>query len=127
MAPGNDPPARPRHDRRAGATPPSGGPGVGRRPRQGVGRRLGLGQVAAHLLIVERGVALIGLRLAQGAPPGPTGQPRPAASGVTRVGLDSLAGKALATAARLLAEFPAEPDAKLTAPHPYHGALTVFR
>src|SRR5436853_80094 len=29
----------------------------------------GLGQVAAHLLIVERGVALIGLRLAQGAPP----------------------------------------------------------
>ena len=86
----------------------------------------GLGQVAAHLLIVERGVALIGLRLAQGAPPGPTGQPRPAASGVTRVGLDSLAGKALATAARLLAEFPAEPDAKSMARHPYYGDLNCF-
>ena len=86
----------------------------------------GLGQVAAHLLIVERGVALIGLRLAQGAPPGPTGQPRPAASGITRVGLETLAGKALATATRLLAEFPAEPDAKSTARHPYYGDLNCF-
>ena len=40
----------------------------------------GLGQVATHLLIVERGSVLIGLRLAQGALPGPTGQPRPAAA-----------------------------------------------
>ena len=30
----------------------------------------GLGQVATHLLIVERGVALIGLRLALAGPPG---------------------------------------------------------
>ena len=86
----------------------------------------GLGQVATHLLIVERGVALIGLRLAQGALPGPTGQPRPAASAVTRAGIESLAGKAVATAARLVAEFPAEPDAKATARHPYYGDLNCF-
>lgn len=86
----------------------------------------GLGQVATHLLIVERGVALIGLRLAQGAQPGPTGQPRPAASAVTRAGIERLAGKAVATAARLVAEFPAEPDAKATAPHPYYGDLNCF-
>ena len=86
----------------------------------------GLGQVATHLLIVERGVALIGLRLAQGAPPGPTGQPRPAASAVTRAGIESLAGKATGTAARLVAEFPAEPDAKATARHPYYGDLNCF-
>jgi hypothetical protein len=86
----------------------------------------GLGQVATHLLIVERGVALIGLRLATGMPPGPTGQPRPAASAVTRAGIESLAGKAGATAARLVAEFPAEPDAKATATHPYYGDLNCF-
>src|SRR5207237_4923209 len=47
----------------------------------------GLGQVATHLLIVERGVALTGLRLAQGGPPGRTGQPRPAAGDVRRAGI----------------------------------------
>ena len=86
----------------------------------------GLGQVATHLLIVERGVALTGLRLAQGGPPGRTGQPRPAASAVTRAGIESLAGKAVATAARLIAEFPAEPDTKATARHPYYGDLNCF-
>ena len=86
----------------------------------------GLGQVATHLLIVERGVALIGLRLGMGVAPGPTGQPRPAASAVTRAGIESLAGKAVATAARLVAEFPAEPDAKATARHPYYGDLNCF-
>ena len=86
----------------------------------------GLGQVATHLLIVERGVALIGLRLATGSEPGPTGQPRPAASAVTRAGIESLAGKASATAARLVAEFPAEPDTKVTARHPYYGDLNCF-
>jgi hypothetical protein len=86
----------------------------------------GLGQVATHLLIVERGVAQIGLRLAKGEPPGPTGQPRPAASAVTRAGIESLTAKAAATAARLAAEFPAEPDAKTTARHPYYGDLNCF-
>jgi hypothetical protein len=86
----------------------------------------GLGQVATHLLIVERGVSTIGLRLASGAQPGPTGQPRPAASAVTRAGIESLAGKAVATAARLIEDFPAEPDARATARHPYYGDLNCF-
>ncbi|HEV8536156.1 MAG TPA: DinB family protein [Candidatus Limnocylindria bacterium] len=86
----------------------------------------GLGQVATHLLIVERGVALIGLRLAQAAAAGPTGQPRPAASAVSRAGIGTLAEKATATCARLLAEFPAEPDATRTARHPYYGDLNCF-
>jgi len=73
----------------------------------------GLGQVATHLLIVERGSVLIGLRLAQGALPGPTGQPRPAAAAVTRTG-------------RLVAEFPAQPDVARTARHPYYGDLNCF-
>jgi hypothetical protein len=86
----------------------------------------GLGQVATHLLIVERGVSLIGLRLAQGAPPGPTGQPRPAASGISREGIRSLGAKAVATAARLVLEFPAEPNTAATAAHPYYGDLNCF-
>src|SRR5256886_7853068 len=86
----------------------------------------GLGQVATHLLIVERGVALIGLRLATGSEPGPTGQPRPAASAVTRAGIESLAGKAVATAARLGTEVPAEPHARATARHPYYRDLNCF-
>jgi hypothetical protein len=86
----------------------------------------GLGQVATHLLIVERGVSLIGLRLATGSDPGPTGQPRPAAAAVSRAGIESLVGKAVATAARLVAEFPAEPNAKATAKHPYYGDLNCF-
>jgi hypothetical protein len=86
----------------------------------------GLGQVATHLLIVERGVAQMGLRLAKGEEPGPTGQPRPAASAVSRAGVESLVGKAVATAARLIAEFPAEPNVKATARHPYYGDLNCF-
>ena len=86
----------------------------------------GLGQVATHLLIVERGLALTGLRLAQGGPPGKTGQPRPAAADVSRAGIQSLAEKAAATAERLVAEFPAEPDLKATAKHPYYGDLNCF-
>jgi DinB superfamily len=86
----------------------------------------GLGQVATHLLIVERGVALTGLRLAEGGPPGKTGQPRPAASDVSRAGIQSLSEKAIATAERLLAEFPSEPDLRATARHPYYGDLNCF-
>ena len=46
----------------------------------------GAGQIAVHLLLIERGVALIALRLAKGEPPGRTGQPRPAATAVSRDG-----------------------------------------
>jgi hypothetical protein len=70
----------------------------------------GLGQIAVHLLIVERGVSLIALRLARGEEAGNTGQPRPAPGGVSRDGIRSLAEKAGAVAERLQAEFPTEPD-----------------
>jgi hypothetical protein len=86
----------------------------------------GLGQVATHLLIVERGGTLIGLRLAQGADPGPTGQPRPAATAVTRAGIASLAEKVAAAGARLMAEFPAEPDLRQVGRHPFYGDLNCF-
>ena len=86
----------------------------------------GLGQVAAHALIVERGVTLIGLRLATGAEPGPTGQPRPAASATTRTGIAGLAARAAAMCDRLRADFPGEPDAARTARHPYFGDLNCF-
>jgi len=86
----------------------------------------GLGQIAVHLLIVERGVALIALRLARGEDAGNTGQPRPAPSGVSRDGIRSLADKAAAAAERIEAEFPAEPDTTRTAVHPFYGPLNCF-
>jgi DinB family protein len=86
----------------------------------------GVGQVAVHLLLIERGVALIALRLAQGQGPGSTGQPRPAASAVTRPGISALAEKAAAAMHRLRAEFPAEPNTLATARHPFFGDLNCF-
>ena len=86
----------------------------------------GLGQVAAHLLIVDRGVTLIALRLARGEDAGATGQPRPASGAVTREGIQALAEKAAAVAERLRAEFPAPPDALRTAAHPFYGPLNCF-
>lgn len=86
----------------------------------------GLGQIAVHLLLVDRGVSGIALRLARGEDPGATGQPRPASEGVTRDGIRSLAAKAAAGAERLAAEFPAAPDAARTAPHPFYGPLNCF-
>jgi hypothetical protein len=86
----------------------------------------GLGQIAIHLLIVDRGVSLIALRLARGESAGNTGQPRPAPAGVTRDGIGSLAEKAAAAALRLRTEFPAEPDAVRTAAHPFYGPMNCF-
>ena len=86
----------------------------------------GIGQVAVHLLIVERGVTLIALRLAQGQAGGQTGQPRPAASAVTRPGISTLADKAAGALRRLRAEFPEAPDTGATARHPYYGDLNCF-
>ena len=77
----------------------------------------GLGQIATHLLIVDRGVSLIALRLARGEDPGITGQPRPAVGAISRDGIRALAGKAAAAGERLVAEFPA---------HPFYGALNCF-
>src|SRR2546423_11762732 len=56
----------------------------------------GLGQIAVHLLLVDRGVALIALHLALGQQAGDTGQPRPDASRVSRDGIRPLAAKAAA-------------------------------
>jgi hypothetical protein len=86
----------------------------------------GLGQIAVHLLLVERGVSLIALRLARGEEAGNTGQPRPFASAVTRDGIRSLADKAAAAALRLRNEFPPEPDVSQTAAHPFYGPLNCF-
>jgi hypothetical protein len=86
----------------------------------------GIGQIAVHLLLIDRGVTLIALRLAQGQEAGPTGQPRPAASSVTRAGIGALADKAAAAGRRVRAEFPAEPNVAATARHPYYGDLNCF-
>ena len=86
----------------------------------------GLGQIAVHLLLVERGVASIALRLARGEDAGAAGQPRPDAGAVTREGIRTLAEKAAQAGQRLLAEFPAEPDAARTAAHPFYGPQNCF-
>ncbi len=86
----------------------------------------GLGQIAVHLLIVDRGVSLIALRLARGEEAGNTGQPRPAPSGVTRDGIRTLAEKAAAAAARLRTDFPREPNVIRTAAHPFYGPMNCF-
>jgi hypothetical protein len=58
-----------------------------------------------RLVADERGVSLIALRLGQGQEGGSTGQPRPAASAVTRPGISALAEKAASALRRLRAEF----------------------
>ncbi len=86
----------------------------------------GLGQIAVHLLLIERGVAGIVLRLAKGETPGSTGEPRPAASAVTRDGIGKLAQKAADAMAQLRTDYPAEPDLERVARHPYYGELNAF-
>ena len=84
----------------------------------------GLGQIATHLLIVERGVLSIALRLAQGERVDRgTGQPRPPVAGVSRDGVATLAQKAERDLAKFIAEFPADPDVDATARHPFYGRL----
>ena len=86
----------------------------------------GLGQIAVHLLLIERGVAGIVLRLGKGESPGNTGQPRPAASAATRDGISKLAQKAAEAMRQLRADFPADPDLARVARHPYYGELNAF-
>ena len=92
----------------------------------GTDREWGIGQVAAHLLIVERGVLGIALRLAKGESPGATGQPRPAAAEVSRGGIAALAERARRAADAFRAEFPAQPDDRATARHPFYGDMNCF-
>lgn len=86
----------------------------------------GVGQIAVHVLTVERGVCGIVLRLAKGEPPGPTGQPRPAAASVTREGIEALAKKTAERLAHLVAEFPAEPNTSSVGRHPFYGDMNCF-
>lgn len=86
----------------------------------------GIGQIAAHLLIVERGMLNIALRLARSEVPGQTGQPRPVPGAVTREDIGALAERAARALARLRTEFPAEPNTAATAPSPYYGPLNCF-
>ena len=87
----------------------------------------GIGQIATHLLIVERGVLSIALRLAEGAAvERGTGQPRPPAQGVTREGIATLAQKADRDLTRFVAEFPVDPDVARTARHPFYGPMNCF-
>lgn len=86
----------------------------------------GLGQVALHLLTVERGICGIAFRLARGESSGPTGQPRPKAGSATRDGIASLAAKADERLERTVAEFPPEPNTNATARQPYYGDLNCF-
>jgi len=86
----------------------------------------GIGQVAAHLLIVERGVLGIALRLAKGESPGATGQPRPAAAEVSRGGIAALAERTRRAAEAFRAEFPGQPDDRATARHPFYGEMNCF-
>jgi len=86
----------------------------------------GLGQIAVHLLLTERGVAFIVMRLAKGEDPGRTGQPRPAAESVSRDGIASLARKTAEAVAQLQAEFPSAPDLKTVARHPFYGDLNAI-
>jgi DinB family protein len=86
----------------------------------------GLGQIALHLLTVERGICGIALRLARGELAGPTGQPRPAAGSATRESIASLAAKAQERLARTVAEFPRDPNTTTTARQPYYGEMNCF-
>lgn len=86
----------------------------------------GVGQIAVHVLTVERGVIGITLRLASGQQPASTGQPRPAAAGVTREGIATLTKKTEDRVAQLIKDFPSAPDCAAVARHPYYGDLNCF-
>ena len=86
----------------------------------------GVGQVATHVLLVDRGVCQIALRLARGEAAGNSGQPRVAPAGVARARIVELAVKAEQAGRALRESFPAEPDMRATARHPYYGDLNTF-
>lgn len=85
-----------------------------------------LGQVAVHLLIVERGVLGIAERLARGEASPETGQPRPAAAEVTRAGIAALAERSRRAVEAFRSGFPADPDTVATARHPFYGEMNCF-
>ena len=92
----------------------------------GTDEEWGLGQVAVHLLIVERGVLGIADRLARGEASGETGQPRPAAAEVTRAGIAALAERSRRAVEAFRSGFPADPDTRATSRHPFYGEMNCF-
>ena len=92
----------------------------------GTDEEWGLGQVAVHLLIVERGVLGIAERLARGESSPETGQPRPAATEVTRGGIAALAERSRRAVEAFRGGFPADPDTAATARHPFYGEMNCF-
>lgn len=92
----------------------------------GTDEEWGIGQVAVHLLIVERGVLGIADRLARGEVSLETGQPRPAAAEVTRSGIAALAERSRRAVEAFRSGFPADPDTVATARHPFYGEMNCF-
>lgn len=92
----------------------------------GTDEEWGIGQIATHLLLVERGVLSISLRLARGEAPGTTGQPRVPAAAVDRARILGLAEKVVALEERFARDFPPQPDLENVARHPYAGGLNCF-
>lgn len=92
----------------------------------GTDEEWGIGQVAVHLLLVERGVLGIAQRLAQGEASPETGQPRPAAAEVTRGGIAALAERSRRAVEAFRTGFPADPDTVATARHPFYGEMNCF-
>ncbi len=86
----------------------------------------GIGQMAVHLLVVERGALGIALRLAKGEVSLATGQPRPAAAEVTRGGIEALAERSRRAALAFRGDFPADPDTRATSRHPFYGEMNCF-
>ena len=79
----------------------------------------GVGMIAYHLLVSERGMIGIALRLARSEAPPSSAQPRPEPGTATRAVLEEAAAKAAQAEARLRAEFPSRPDLSATATSPY--------
>ena len=92
----------------------------------GTDQEWGIGQIAVHLLIVERGVLGIAQRLAARETTAATGQPRPAAAEVSPGGIEVLAERSKRAVEAFRTGFPAEPDTRTTARHPFYGDLNCF-
>ena len=85
-----------------------------------------IGMIAYHLLVSERGMVGIALRLARGEVPTSTGQPRPQPHLTTRAVLAEASAKAGVAVERLRREFPSAPRFDVTAPSPYFGTFNCI-
>ncbi len=85
-----------------------------------------VGMVAYHLLVSERGMMGIVMRLARGEVPTSTGQPRPVVGSATRQVIAEAAAKAASAVQRVRAEFPADAELGTTAPSPYFSQFNCI-